>query len=94
MLLVIVLLLALAAFGVFGFFLLFRTESQQRKAEAKADEILDRTFDGRSDVTFELNMATLKYETVITGAKKRGYKLMHQDSNKYGPSMLIFEKAA
>jgi hypothetical protein len=94
MLLVIFLLLALMALGLFGVFLLSATSMRQKKAERNAQHILDTTFDGRSDVTFKVNMASLKYETVITGAKERGYKLTHQADNQYGPHTLIFERAA
>lgn len=87
------LLLGLAAFGIFGFVVLGATGRAQKKAEENASEILDKAFDGRPDVTFSINMASLKYETVIVGAKRRGYKLTHQAENQYGPHTLIFEKA-
>lgn len=86
------LLVALAIFGVVGFLVLGKTGHDQKKSEDSAPKILDAAFDGRPDVTFKLHMRTLKYETVIAGAKARGYKLVHQADNQYGPHTLMFEK--
>lgn len=69
-----------------------KTESTQAKAERNADALLDAEFDGRPDVVFKINMVGLKFETVVLGAKQRGYKLVSQAENQYGPSTLIFEK--
>lgn len=83
----------LVLLGVFVFFVfggLFKVDHDQKKAEANAKQILDATFDGRPDVTFTPHMRTLKYETVVLGAKERGYKLTHQAGNQY--STLVFEK--
>lgn len=93
MIIIVLLFGALVFFGVIMFFIfggLIKVEHDQKKAEADADRILDATFDGRSDVTFTPHMRTLKYETVILGAKERGYKLTHQAGNQY--STLVFEK--
>lgn len=86
-------LVALGLFGFFGFFFLASTSRAQRKAEATADTTLDAVFDGRSDVTYPVNMRTMKPETVIAGAEARGYQLTHQTSNQYGPTALMFRKA-
>lgn len=93
MLVVLLVLVAIAAFGLFGIAVLASTARAQRKAEANAEEELDAVFDGSPDVTYALNMRTLKYKTVIAGAEARGYKLTHQASNQYGPSALMFQKA-
>jgi len=77
-------------FMVFGG--LIKVENDQNKAEKNADQILDAAFDRRSDVTFTTHMRTLKYETVILGAKARGYRLTHQSAQPYGA--LIFEKTS
>lgn len=90
-LLIIVALVAL--FGWFAIFVLRSVNKGQKKSEANAEQILDAAFNGSPDVTFKINMQTVKYETVIIGAKKRGYKLIHQADNQYGPHTLIFEKA-
>ena len=94
MLLVIVLVLvALVAFGLLGAIILTSTSRAQAKAERNAEELLDSAFDGRDAVTYTVNMRTLKYETVVAGAERRGYRLAHQASNQYGPSTLMFQKA-
>lgn len=67
-------------------------ERKQKSAEARAGQILDETFDGREDVTFQINWTTLKYETVILGAKQRGYALSHQAGDPNGAMTLVFEK--
>lgn len=90
---VLLVLAGLALFGAFGFMLLGAVNRGQQKSEKDATQILDNAFDGRPDVTFTINMQTLKYETVVLGAKQRGYKLVHQAENKYGPHTLIFVKA-
>lgn len=90
--LIALLLLSLMAFGAFGIWLLASTSRKQKKAEANAPTLLDHTFDGRDTVTVAVNMTTMKYETVIVGAKERGYKLLSQAENQYGPHTLIFEK--
>ena len=93
MIIIFLLLGVLAFFGAVVFFVfggLFKVESDQKKAEGDAERILDAAFDGRPNVTFNTHMRTLKYETVILGAKGRGYKLTHQVGNQYGT--LMFEK--
>jgi len=82
----------LMVLGVIGFVLLASTGRAQEKAESNADQILDASFDGTPDVTIPVNMRTLKYETIVAGAKRRGYKLVHQADNQYGPHTLMFEK--
>lgn len=86
------LLLGVAAFGLLGIIVIGQANKGQKTAESQSEQILDATFDGRPDVTFTVNMRTLKYETVVLGAKQRGYKLVHQADNNYGPHTLIFEK--
>lgn len=84
--------LVLGGFGIFGFTFLFKVEHDQKKAEDSAAAALDAAFDGRPDVTYPINMRSVKYETVILGAKQRGYKLVHQADNQYGPHTLMFER--
>lgn len=69
-----------------------KLEHDQKKAEQNADVTLDAAFDGRENVSFTINARSLKYDTVVIGAKERGYKLLHQAENQYGPHTLIFEK--
>lgn len=97
MVIVVLFVLVLMFFGlVFWVCLAFlgNVERDQTKAEQNARQILDYTFDGRPDVTFRLNMRTLKYETVIIGAKERGYDLAHQAGDPNGAMTLIFKKVS
>lgn len=88
-----VIVIGLMVFGAFAMILISSTGRAQKKAEADAPKTLDSTFDGSETVTVAVNMSTMKYETVIVGAKERGYKLLSQADNQYGPHTLIFEKA-
>lgn len=93
-------LIALILFGLFGLAVIvvlvyvgiFKIGSDQKKAEASAPETLDALFDGRPDVTFKGHMRSMKFETVMAGAKKRGYRLAHQGGDTNGAFTLIFEK--
>lgn len=93
LLVIVVGLAALAALGLIGFVVLSSTSRAQRKAEQSAESLLDEAFDGRPSVTYKVNMTTMKYETVISGAEARGYRLAHQADNQYGPHTLMFQKA-
>jgi hypothetical protein len=77
-----------ASLGIIG-----STEKKQKAAESRSSEILDAAFDGREDVTFQINWTTLKYETVVLGAKERGYALSNQAGDPKGAMTLVFEKA-
>ena len=61
---------------------------------AGAPSILDKAFIGE-DVVFKINMESPKYETVVLGAKARGYRLMNETDDTAGgeAKTLIFEKA-
>jgi len=90
-----VVVLAVLLFGGFSLIVwagVFKVGHDQSVAEKNSVAILDETFDGRPDVTFKLNMRTLKYETVIAGAKARGYKVAHEAGNPNGAMTLMFEK--
>lgn len=65
----------------------------QKKAEANAPAILDAAFDGRDNVVFKINMESLSFETVMLGAKARGYLLASQSQDTEHSQTLIFEKA-
>lgn len=89
---IVVLVVGVAALGVFGFLMLGGIERKQRKAEANAAQILDAEFDGRPDVSVNVTMVGLKYDTYVIGAKQRGYRLLSDGrANGYGP--VVFEKA-
>lgn len=93
-------LIALILFGLFGLAVMvvlvyvgvFKIGSDQKKAEASAPEALDALFDGRPDVTFNGHMRSMKFETVMAGAKERGYRLAHQGGDTNGAFTLMFEK--
>jgi hypothetical protein len=91
--LISVIVIGLMLFGAFGIWILTSTGREQKKAEANAPRLLDDAFDGSDTVTVTVNMSTMKYETVVVGAKERGYKLLSQADNQYGPHTLIFERA-
>lgn len=96
MILVVLVVVALVVFGGFALIVwagVFKVGHDQAAAEKDSAAILDAAFDGRSDVTFKLHMRTLKYETVVTGAKVRGYALAHQAGDPGGAMTLMFEKA-
>lgn len=86
----------LVVLGVFVFLVfggVLKVEHDQNKAESQAAEILDDAFDGRPNVTYTINLRSLKYDTVVIGAKERGYSLAHQADSPGGVHTLIFEKA-
>ncbi len=90
--LIAIVVIAVMGFGIFGFLILGKVSRDQSKAEANAGLALDALFDGRPDVTFSGHMRSMKYETVILGAKQRGYKLATQAGDPKGAFTLIFEK--
>ncbi|MEV4777453.1 hypothetical protein [Microbacterium sp. LWH12-1.2] len=94
-------LIALILFGLIGiavfvavvFLGVFKVDSDQNKAEKNSGEALDKLFNGATDVTFSGHLRSMKYETVILGAKERGYKVAHQAGDPKATFTLIFEKA-
>lgn len=90
---VIVFILMFCAAGWIGFALFLSGEKSKKKAEANAPAILDKAFVG-ADVVFKINDASPKYETVVLGAKARGYRLSNEtnDTTSGSAKTLIFEK--
>lgn len=89
--------LILAGIGAFaGGGLFFWMERTRKKAEANAPAILDAAFDGNDDIVFKVNMETPSYETVVLGAKQRGYALCSEtnDTESGTAKTLIFERSA
>ncbi|NUU30834.1 hypothetical protein [Arthrobacter sp. C9C5] len=80
--------------GWLGFGLYLSESKAHQKAEESAPAILDEAFVG-DDVVFKINPRSPKYETVVLGAKSRGYRLMNETQDTAGGSArtLIFEKA-
>lgn len=95
MILIVLLILVfagLAIFGLFAFGVLGAVSRGQKRAESKAKPTLDAAFNGKPNVSFTINMQTLKFDDVVLGAKERGYRLAHQNINQYGAGTLLFEK--
>lgn len=87
--------IAIVIVGGWGFLMLLGVigiESKQARAEKDAERQLDALFDGRPDVTYNLTMVGMKYETVVLGAKKRGYRIESQALNQYGAGPVIFTR--
>lgn len=87
--------LILAGIGAFaGGGIFFWMERSRKKAEENAPAILNAAFDGGEDVVFKVNMETPSYETVVLGAKQRGYRFSSEtnDSQSGSAKTLIFEK--
>ena len=68
------------------------TSRAQKKAIANAPKILDDAFNGDADVVFKINMESLPFETVVLGAKERGYRLASQSHQTDHAQTLIFER--
>jgi hypothetical protein len=77
----------MAAFGLSGY-----TDHLAKKAEAHSPQILDAAFDGRADVVFKVNLESMRYETVMLGARDRGYVLANETIDAPGAKTLIFTK--
>lgn len=93
--LAVLVLLGLVFAGVAGGGLFAWGERSRRRAEERAPQILDAAFDGRRDVVFKVNLESPSYETVILGARQRGYRLTSEttDSPSGEAKTLIFRKA-
>lgn len=80
--------------GWLGFGLFVSETNKQKKAEENAPAILDEAFVG-DDVVFKINCVSPKYETVVLGAKARGYRLLNETATSSSglDKTLIFEKA-
>lgn len=68
----------------------------RKKAEANAPEILDAAFAGQDDVVFKINWESPSYETVLIGAKQRGYALWKEtsDTSDGTAKTLIFQRVS
>ncbi|WP_284752637.1 hypothetical protein [Arthrobacter sp. efr-133-R2A-120] len=79
--------------GWLGFALFIAGDRSQKRAEANAPAILDKAFVG-DDVVFKINQESPRYETVVLGAKARGYRLANETNNTASGDVktLIFEK--
>jgi hypothetical protein len=91
---VIVVILMFCAAGWIGFGLFMYGNKARKKAEANAPAILDAAFTGQDDVIFKINMESPSYETVLLGAKNRGYTLWKETAETANQSAktLIFQR--
>ena len=88
-------IIALVLFIVFGFFYLGVRKFSQTKTQKNAEQIFNQKFNGSSTAAYRFHVAGgLRFEQVLKGAEKRGYKLQaqHKDSKKV--TTLVFKKAA
>lgn len=94
---VVLLVLGAVLIGGLGFLgaigLLGREEKAQKRAEENAPVLLDEAFDGRDDVVYKAGPGTLKVETVVLGAKARGYRLLNQSDEPGNRKTLVFTRA-
>lgn len=95
--LIAVVVIVILMFGIAGWVaiaLIAGDSKGHRKAEENAPSILDAAFVG-NDVVFKVHPRSPKYETVVLGAKARGYRLVNEtlDSSGGSAKTLIFEKA-
>jgi flagellar basal body-associated protein FliL len=92
-LIVVVVILMFCLAGWLGFALFVAENRSQKKAEENAPAILDQAFVGE-DVVFKINMQSPKYETVVLGAKTRGYALTNETNDAADgiAKTLIFQK--
>lgn len=92
---VVVLVLLFVVGGFAAFALIGHQGRTRRRAEAAAPAVLDSAFDGRPVVVFKVNAETPSFETVVVGARERGYRLESQtdDVASGAAKTLIFERA-
>jgi hypothetical protein len=90
---VIVFILMFCAAGWLALGLFLSDSKNQKKAEDDAPAILNKAFSG-DDVVFKITPRSPKYETVVLGAKARGYRLANETNDTASGSVktLIFER--
>ena len=87
-------LIALMAFIVFGFFYLGVRKFSETKMQKNAEQILDQKFNGSETATYKVHgSGGLRFEQVLEGAEKRGYAL-HAQNEQNKMTTLVFKKAA
>jgi hypothetical protein len=60
---------------------LARDERAQKRAEASASALLDQAFAGQPTVVYTVTSQSMRYETVVLGARERGYQLLSESLN-------------
>lgn len=83
------------AFIVFGFFYLGVRKFSESKTQKNAEHILNEKFNGSNTATYRLHSSGgLRFEQVLQGAEKRGYKLHAQNNDGKKITTLVFKRAA
>lgn len=90
--LVVLVLGGLLVAGWAGFGLFAYGQRARKRAEAKAPQTLDAAFDGRDSVVFKVNLESPSWETVIAGARERGYELVQDRRDTDVSHTLMFER--
>lgn len=75
----VILMLGVACWIAIG--LIISEDRNKKKAEAQATTNLDKALVGDDDVAFKINAVSPKYETVVLGAKARGYRLVNRTND-------------
>jgi len=78
---------AFAFIGALG--LMGREEKKRKEAIANAPTLLAEAFSGESAV-YKTGPDTLPYETVVTGAIERGYRLVSENAEPGNRKTLVF----
>lgn len=76
---------------VFAIGLLASEEKGRKRSLANEPDILDGAFT-TDDVTFKVGAATLPYENVVLGAKRRGYQLIAETEEPGNRKTLVFTR--
>lgn len=88
------LLALLAVIAILIFRLAFKA-AFERRTQKNADHLLDKKFNGSETATYKVsNNVGLRFEQVLAGAEKRGYKLHAQNKDTEKLTTLVFKKAA
>lgn len=90
--LILLFVFALMALGVLGVAVIVSAGRQQKRAEGQAPELLDDLFDGDDQVVFRETYVSLSSDTVIAGAKSRGYRVADISTRDGNLSTIVFEK--
>lgn len=65
----------------------------ERRIQGKAEQILDKKFDGSETATYRIDSTTgLRYEQVLLGAEQRGYKLYSKNNDTKYLTTLVFKR--
>ncbi len=89
---VVLLIVGTCAAGWLTIGMIVSGNKSKKKAETNAPAILDEAFNESPTVVFKINSKSPEYETVVLGAKDRGYRILTQTDTSQITKTLIFEK--